>query len=249
MSSADHFSQVAAGYCRYRPDYPRQLIEHFVRLLTDRRLAWDVGTGNGQVARQLAGFFQHGVATDVSAEQLAQAHAPGNVTFQQGRAEQSGLEPGSVDLVTVGQALHWFAVDRFYQEVARVLATDGLIAVWCYQLLSVTPEIDELIQRLYHQILGADWPPERRHIDSGYRELPFPFQELNLPRWSMTKRWSFEHLVGYLRTWSAVDRFATRTGLDPLAKVLDRLQRAWGAGQIRSVNWPLVVRLGRLRYD
>ena len=58
----------------------------------------------------------------------------------------------------------------------------GILAAWCYQLHTVSPEVDAVIRRLYADILGSYWPPERRLVEQGYRTLPFPFEEIEPPR-------------------------------------------------------------------
>ena len=54
-------------------------------------------------------------------------------------ADKVPIDDGTVDLVTVAQALHWFDVSSFYPEVRRVAKPGGILAVWCYQLHSITP--------------------------------------------------------------------------------------------------------------
>lgn len=47
------------------------------------------------------------IAIDSSVEQLKQAKAKDNVTYQKGLAEETGIASKSVDLIAVAQALHW----------------------------------------------------------------------------------------------------------------------------------------------
>ena len=79
-------------------------------------LAWDVATGSGQAAVELAARFDRVVATDASAAQLASAEARPNVTYLHEPAERSSLDDASADLVTVAQALHWFDHRAFFAE-------------------------------------------------------------------------------------------------------------------------------------
>ena len=55
----------------------------------------------------LAKRFKRVVATDPSEEQLSHAPDISNVDFRVGSAESTGLPDQSVDLITVGQGLHW----------------------------------------------------------------------------------------------------------------------------------------------
>jgi hypothetical protein len=63
----------------------------------------------------------------------------------------------------------------------------------------------------------------------------------------MVAEWDVEHLIGYLRTWSATQRFMAANRRDPLNDVEEDLRTAWGeAQQLRRVVWPLIVRVGRV---
>ena len=239
----DHFSPLAQGYARYRPGYPAQLFAWLAEAAPGRTLAWDCATGSGQAALGLAPHFDAVVATDASAEQLENAEPHANITYRVAPAEASGIEAGAVDLVTVAQALHWFDLPAFYAEVERVLRPGGMLAVWTYNLLSVSPGIDAVVNPFCDETLADYWPAERRHVQVGYRDLAFPFAEVAAPAFAMTADWTLEQLIGYLRTWSAVRRYREREGEDPVAAVEAALQPLWGEGA-RRIAWPLTLRAG-----
>ena len=243
----DHFSAQAAAYARFRPRYPAQLFADLARIAPARDLVWDCATGNGQAAVGLARWFANVHATDASAEQIKAAEAAANVTYAVAPAEASGLPDRCADLVTVAQAAHWFAHADFYAETRRVLRPDGILALWAYGLMTIDPPTDAVVGRYYHDIVGADWPPERHYVESGYRTLPFPFADLPHPAWAMTAELSRDALLGYLRTWSATRRAAGRMGSVPIALIMDELVQAWPhPDEVRTVTWPLHVRIGRL---
>jgi len=188
------------------------------------------------------------VATDASASQIAMAKDHPRIRYSVAPAEVSGLREQSVDLVTIGQALHWFDFDAFYREVARVLRPDGVVAALGYGLMHIEPAIDALVQRLYGDIVGPFWPPERHYLEEEYRTLPFPLREIDPPSFTMQTEWNLAQLVGYLGTWSAVQRYRKRHDSDPLLLIGDELQRAWGEPQkTRKVTWPLYLRVGTMR--
>ena len=253
MSRAtDHFSTIAENYARFRPDYPDALIDWVAAESPGRRRAWDCGAGNGQAAVALARRFDLVVATDLSASQLAAAAPHDRVHRVTARAEASALAGASCDAVVVAQALHWFDLEAFYAEARRVLVPGGLLAAWSYGLLRLEPDamphLDAVVRTLYHDVLGPHWPVERRLVDSGYRDMVFPSPELRPPAFHMERRWSLDELVGYVRTWSAVQRCHVDTGDDPVPAFAHELARAWGdPGVARAVRWPLVVRAARLR--
>jgi len=241
----DHFSAVADGYARYRPGYPTALYDWLASLPAGRALAWDCATGSGQAAAGLAERFRRVAATDFSPAQIARAAPRPGVEYRVAPAEASGLPAAAADLVTVAQALHWFDLPAFYAEARRVLAPGGAVAAWCYNLLDTGPRINAVIGRYYSQVVGEYWPPERRLLEAGYRTLPFPFREIEAPRFEMTAEWTLDHLLGYLGTWSATERYRRVRGEDPLALVADGLRAAWGdPEEARRVRWPLYLRVG-----
>lgn len=241
----DHFSGHAGLYSRYRPDYPSTLFRFLSGHVKQHDLAWDCATGNGQAALGLSPYFDSVIATDASAAQLDNAIRADNITYRVAPSEQSGIADASVDLVTVAQALHWFDLDAFYTEVKRVLKPGGILAAWCYNLPECNAGIDAQVKRLYTELVGPYWPPERAHIETSYRNLPFPFDEQLSPKLVMKSEWSLEQLLGYLRTWSAVQRYIKEQGNDPVSLIESELTDAWGdPGKKLSLRWPLKLRWG-----
>lgn len=211
-----------------------------------KELAWDCATGSGQAAVELGDVFEQIIATDASEKQIANAERNPRVEYRVARAENSGLESQSIDLITVAQALHWFDLEKFYPEVKRILKPRGVVAAWAYKLAQIAPAIDAVVNRYYSDVVGPYWPPERGLVEK-FEELAFPFPEIMAPPFEMVAEWNAEHLVGYLRTWSATQRFMAANQRDPLQDIEEELRAAWGdAEQSRPVIWPLVVRVGRL---
>jgi SAM-dependent methyltransferase len=243
----DYFSSSAAEYAAFRPRYPEALFDFVAALPARRRAAWDCATGNGQAAVPLAARFDRVIATDGSVEQIAHARRHGRVDYRVALADASGLESGSVDLVTVAQALHWLPHDRFFAEVRRVLAPGGALAVWCYARLTIAPDIDAVIERYYAGTLAPYWSPERALVDTGYRTIAMPIDEAAAPVVSMTSEMTLDELMGYFRTWSATRKLASEIDRDPVVDVRERIRPLWGeAAERRTVRWPLHVRAGRM---
>ena len=246
---SDHFSSVAEAYAAARPTYPPALFDHLAALAPSRAHAWDCAAGNGQATLALAARFARVTATDASAAQLAQAPRHPGITYRTGLAQESGLPDGSVDLITVAQALHWIDLPKFYQEVGRVLVADGILAVWCYGLQRLDDEaVDVPLIHFYSSVVGPYWAPERKLVETGYRTVPFPFEELEAPAFEMAHEWLLSELLAYLRTWSATCAFVKARGFDPVTGLADELGAAWGpADRRRRVRWPLSLRIGRPR--
>ena len=247
MSFQDHFSTKAATYALARPKYPVALFDHLSRLAPGRGLAWDCGTGNGQAAVALAAHFQRVIATEPSQEQLEQATPHARVVYSCSAETAPDIRSGTADIVTAAQAAHWFDLGRFYPEARRVLRPGGLLAIWTYALCTVAPEVDPLIQRFYTETVGPYWPPERKHAETGYRELEFPFEEISFPPLFIHIEWDAAEFAVYLRTWSAVTRYTKANGIDPVKAFAEELSRVWGPAR-RRVSWPMGGRIGRVGF-
>lgn len=239
----DRFSGHAADYARYRIDYPVDLYEYVLAYVPDRQTAWDCATGNGQVAGALATYFTQVEATDLSANQLANAIAYPNVTYRVATAEVSPFANEQFDLITVGQALHWFNVPAFHAEAGRVLKPNAIIAEWGYGLNEVAPAIDELVRFIYSDVVGPFWDPQREHIETEYQHLPFDFAQVRHDQFTAHREWPVDWYMNYLRTWSAVQGFRKQHGYDPIDQFESDFRRLWGGGH-RHVSFPIFLRLG-----
>jgi ubiquinone/menaquinone biosynthesis C-methylase UbiE len=248
MSNAGLFSSVAREYANFRPGYPPEMFEWLAAQAPATRSAWDCGCGSGQASLALAAHFDQVHATDASSEQIAAAKPHARVKYSVAPAERSGLDAGSVDLVTAAQALHWFDVPAFYAEAQRVARGGALLAVWTYPRPELEdPALDRLFHAFYRDVVGPYWPPERLHVESHYQTLPFPFEELPHPPFGLVFEWSLEQLAGYASSWSATARCRQATGRDPLPLLRDALAPAWPADGNARVRIPIVLRAGVLR--
>lgn len=245
----DNFSDLSEEYARFRPAYPQEVYSFLRPLLPARVNAWDVGTGNGQVAIELSRFFDQVYATDISQAQLDQAVRKDNVFYSMQAAEKTDFKVGFFDLCMVAQAIHWFDFDAFFREVDRTTKDKALIVVMGYGLIRINPELDPLIDHFYTEIIGSYWDKERKYIDEGYKTIPFPFEEIPVPDYDHVYQWSFQHLIGYLSTWSAVMHYKREKGKNPLDIVYQDLKDKWGGEKTKKVHFPLLLRVGRKRVE
>lgn len=247
MAIHDHFSGVAAGYARYRPDYPAELFDWLAGVAPRRELALDCACGSGQATRPLALRFARVVATDASLQQLTGAEPIEDVLFAVAAAEAAPVAAATVDLVTVGQALHWFDLDAFCGEVRRVLVPGGIVAAWTYGLPRADDsEIEGIVRDFITGTLGPWWPPEIAHVLDGYASLALPFAEIETPSFDMTASWTLPRFLDFVRTWSGVARFVTERGTDPVENLAAELRPLWGSrGDPRTIRWTLTLRTGR----
>jgi ubiquinone/menaquinone biosynthesis C-methylase UbiE len=239
----DLFSTQAAGYAAFRPTYPADLYKFILKQVRGRHQAWDCATGNGQVARDLAPHFNEVHATDASITQIKNAVASANIFYSVAHAESTGFPDSSFDLVTVGQALHWFNISKFYDEVNRVAKKDAVIAVWGYGLLTVEPAIDAIINDFYVNVIGPYWDNERKLIDDHYSTVAFPFRRIDAPEFQFSVEWSFEELIGYLGTWSSVQKYIQARQVDPVQALSEKLRPLCNSKKM-PVTFPLFLLCG-----
>ncbi|WP_088344752.1 MULTISPECIES: class I SAM-dependent methyltransferase [Rhodomicrobium] len=242
----DHFSARSADYAANRPDYPPELGAFLAGHAPGRSLALDCGCGNGQLSVLLADHFDRVAATDASAQQIAAAAPHPRIAYRVAPAEASGLAPGSADLIVAAQAAHWFDLDAFYAEARRVARPGALLALVSYGVLHVEGDAEPPMQAFYWRTLAPYWPPERRHVEDGYRSLPFPFAEIAQPGLAIERAWTRAQLMGYVETWSAVREAEKAVGRGPVDALAAALASIWPDGERRRVRWPLAVRAGRI---
>lgn len=246
--STNWFTQGGQAYARHRPDYPPELAATLAQLVAQPRVALDVGCGNGQLTVQLAQHVDQVIGIDPSQDQIDHAESHANIRYLCAPAEQLPLPDQSVDLITAAQAAHWFDMPAFCAEVQRVARPGAVVALITYGVLHVDdPEIDRIVQGFYTRVIGPYWPAERRHVENGYRELYFPFRELEVPAMAIRRRWDLQELLGYVGTWSAVKAAERVLGSSAMLEFGQRLEQAWGHADVkRGITWPLAVRAGRM---
>ena len=129
----ERFSGRVGAYVKYRQGYPDTLvplIENQAELTTHSVIA-DVGCGTGLLAEAFlkSGYAVFGVEPNQEMRESAEQrlHCFSRFKSVAGSAESTCLEPGSVSLVTVGRAFHWFDTERALAEFCRILKPDG----WC----------------------------------------------------------------------------------------------------------------------
>ena len=243
LTFKDHFSTGSSDYSQYRPQYPVKLFEYLASLTAIPQRAWDCATGTGQCALHLADYYSEVIATDASSNQIANATKKPGIQYRVASAEDSGIESNSVDLITVAQALHWFDLAAFTKEVNRVLKPGGILAVWTYNLLKIEENIDKEIDRFYQE-LAPYWPPERKMVEDGYKNVVFPFKEIIPPSFEMQAEWNLKQLLGYLGTWSAVKKYQSAQKINPVDELSTMIFPLWESSKMtKEVRWPLTVKI------
>jgi len=248
MPFRDYFSSQAKEYAQHRPVYPAAMFDYLASLAPSNNLAWDCGTGNGQAARALVDKFQRVIATDASAAQIENAFLHKKIEYRVEPSEKTTISSNSVDLITVGTAVHWFDFEAFYQEVRRVCRQNGILAVWTYYFPIIEPEIDRWLEHFYWETLSGFWPERIHYLEERYETLPFPFEEIKPPEFEMKAGWELDNMAGFLASWSAVRKLVEVQGESAFDEPISELERIWKKGaKKREIRWPLHFRIGKVK--
>jgi len=129
----------------------------------------------------------------------------------------------------------------------------GIIAVWGYNDVEVSPDFDRVFSR-FHETTIPHWDPRIQHIFNGYKTLPFPFEEVGLGsegaplELEIPKTVSFEGFLGMVKSWSAIVT-AKEKGVELLSEeVVKELENAWGGSNlVRSVVYKAFMLVGRVK--
>lgn len=199
-------------YSSFRPTYPSSLYDTILDYHQGpRKVALDLGTGHGLVARELGKRFDQVHASDPSpgmlqlAQQITTAqssnnHGNSNIAFHASTAETSSqfLAPASVDLVTAAQAVHWFDYDKMWPDLGRVVRPGGTVAFWGYTdpIVVSYPHASALLSQYAESmdptLLGPYWQQPGRAIVQGKLRAVQP-PEL---QWVETRRVEYEPRTG-----------------------------------------------------
>jgi ubiquinone/menaquinone biosynthesis C-methylase UbiE len=247
MKFQDLFSNQAKAYAQFRPKYPESLFKYLAGLTDHHDLVWDVGTGNGQAAAALAKFYKNVVASDPSYAQIENAVPHERIQYLVGAEEQPAIQTESVDMVTIAQALHWFEFDSFFEEVRRVARPRGICAAWSYDFnLPIQPDLDAALNKFYFETLGPYWAPNNKLIWNAYRDIPFPFDRIDSPKFLIEAELNLVEFIGYLSSWSSTSKYIEQTKSNPLEELFDQIQPLWGDPTLKkNLQWDLHILVGK----
>ena len=243
----DLFSRQSDLYAKYRPTYPQELYEYILSFVKEKNIAWDCATGNGQAAVVLADYFKKVIATDISAAQIEKAKRKENIEYSVCAAESTPFADNTFDLVTVAQAYHWIKWDEFKKEVTRVCKPNAVIAVWTYYSRTTDDErIDKAVNDFYENVTRPYWDYERKHVDEKYSTVEFDYELLPVKEFETILYWKREDLIGYVSSWSAVQKYIKTNGHSPLPLLEEEINKLWPQDQTKKVVFPIYLKLGRI---
>ncbi|HMT09608.1 MAG TPA: class I SAM-dependent methyltransferase [Pyrinomonadaceae bacterium] len=135
--SISRFSDRVANYVKYRPDYPREIVDHLKseRVMNDDSIIADVGSGPGISSKIFLknGNKVFGVEPNAAMREAATEYLQhfSNFISVDGNAHATTLSDGSIDLIVAAQAFHWFDPNMARNEFRRILSPNGqVVLIW-----------------------------------------------------------------------------------------------------------------------
>ncbi|RBO83522.1 class I SAM-dependent methyltransferase [Marinomonas aquiplantarum] len=236
----------SSNYSRTRPLYPAEFYYWLFQQVNASSVVWDCACGTGQASVDLAAYFDQIEASDISESQINAATPHRRVTYQVSPAEMTHYPDQHFDLVCVAHALHWFDLDAFWAELKRVLKPGGLFVCWGYNRLLIGEAEDYAISQHVMPLLAPYWPQQSRLLWNEYRDIEFPIDLIDVPKFELVCHWSVAQVKDFIFSWSGAQEFLSQHGEEALLSSLEPLERAWHTPhQKQDVNLPFFVKAGR----
>ncbi len=157
LAPTEKFSDRVEDYNRCRPGYPPEILAPLRKTcgLTSKSTVADIGSGTGLLTQPFLDNGNRVWAVEPNNEMRTAAERnflrQPLFTSVNGTAEASGLESGSMDFVTAGQAFHWFDSAKTIPEFRRILKPDGwVVLIWNHRLHTASDfmvEYEDLLQK------------------------------------------------------------------------------------------------------
>ncbi|KUJ21287.1 S-adenosyl-L-methionine-dependent methyltransferase [Mollisia scopiformis] len=225
----------------YNPSLFKAIIEHHTSTGGKLNTLLDVGCGPGTAVRALAPHFVQAIGIDPSGGMISTARSLGGtaseptpIRFETATAEDLGtklsppLEEESIDLITAATAAHWFNMDEFWPQTARLLKPGGTVAIWSAgdaKMHSSMPAA-EILQPVLEDIWIRELKPFQTRGNEIAREL---YVDLPLP-WTISSPVAeFDESTFYRKVWDPETdeeflwRTNTTTGLDTWEKMMSTI--------------------------
>ncbi|KAN0039503.1 hypothetical protein ACTA71_007292 [Dictyostelium dimigraforme] len=248
----DKFGSVSVSYKNFRPTYSEELYSIIDSFCDSKRdLAIDIGCGSGQATVKLSKYFKKVIGYEPSENQLKHAEKVENVEYRLSAAEKIDLPSGSVDLITVATAAHWFNLPEFFEESKRLLRDDGSLIIWCYGLFEIknNEEVQKINKNHYLGTLRNYWAPQIKYINDEYVDIKPTFENTTRKTITLDKTMSVNDIIGIYSSWSGYASYIKEGNKDILPDIkqsyLDLFKTTDCDSKIIEVKFPVYMILSK----
>jgi SAM-dependent methyltransferase len=224
------FSSRVENYIKYRPGYPKGILETLRSEcgLTPDSIIADAGSGTGILTEVFLrnGNVAYGVEPNQGMREAAERLLNAYPRFHSvaAKAEATSLAAASVDFITAGQAFHWFDREKTGVEFARVLRPQGWVTLIWNERVVTTPFLVAYEQMLKDYSTDYEQVDHRR-IDEDVIRAFFGPGNFKLKRFENRQVFDYEGVKGRLLSSS----YAPESGhpkYEPMLAELERIFRA-----------------------
>lgn len=249
--STKRFSDRVAAYTAYRPGYPEELLDFLKtsHVLRPAMQVADVGSGTGILTRLLLdqGHKVYAVEPNTPMRTAAESELAGydKLVSIAGTAEDTGLEDGSVDLITAAQAFHWFDPQRAKTEFGRIARPDAFAAlIWNERQVSspFLADYDQLIQKF-----GIDYTQvDHRNISLDLLRRFFDPVPMQSHAFSLQQSFDLAGLRGRLLSSSYIPQNNEQGSFDEMLTALEALFRRYSRHGLIHLDYVTRLYYGRI---
>lgn len=135
MEPKTRFSSRVENYSKFRPSYPEIIISFLEseKILNKDSIIADIGSGTGILSELFLknGNYIFGIEPNTDMRNAAELNLKTYQNFHsiEGSAESTNIEDNSVNIITVGQAFHWFNPIQARKEFKRILKPEGYVVI------------------------------------------------------------------------------------------------------------------------
>ncbi|MEP6635795.1 MAG: class I SAM-dependent methyltransferase [Acidobacteriota bacterium] len=231
--AAQRFTSRVESYARYRPGYPAEIIDLLKSEcgLASNSLIADVGSGTGILSELLLenGNAVFGVEPNGPMRAAGEALLSDYPRFQSidGSAEATTLGTGTIDLITAGQAFHWFEGEQTRPEFIRILKPGGFVAlIWNDRRLDSTPFL-----QAYEELLlsfGTDYKQVKSLTSTEPIRKFFAPGDFQVRSFPSSQEFDFDGLKGRVLSAS----YTPEPGQPAFDAMISRLREIFDANQL-----------------
>ncbi|EAR92954.1 embryo-abundant protein, putative (macronuclear) [Tetrahymena thermophila SB210] len=263
-------SNQGENYDKFRPVYPQEFFDQILKHAVDRENFVDIACGTGQLLFELSNHFKFSLGTDISPKQIevtnqkiqkknlqdrvkaivCDAHSLSKISTEQGL-------PSKYDLITIGQALHWFDTQEFFTEVSRNIMKQNHSSIFAvtgyfcrgfdYIVGENNFEEDQTVYNEFYDKVKEHFDCDRENLSLGYVGYDFSkeFKEIENVQTVTNTPCSIFEMVKYLKTYSAYNTLLEKNKnntnfIDPVIKfeedVTKKVQEIQKTSQFQSQN-------------
>jgi SAM-dependent methyltransferase len=249
-NSTTRFSNRVEDYVKYRPGYPKDILNYLSTGfgLSSKKIIADIGSGTGISTEMFLaeGYTVFAVEPNKEMRDKATELLGHYALYHEvdGTAEATTLEDNSVDAIIAGQAFHWFQPGQTRLEFSRILKKDGIVVlIWNERLTASEFEVkyDELIIKHGKDYVQVD----HRNISTGRIEAFFNPSPFEYKVFANKQVFDFDGLKGRLLSSSYMPS-ANEEGYNEMIEDLQVLFNQYQEGGWITINYDTKVYTGSL---